>query len=387
MNSRAAVLAIALTITLASCGGGDDAGGDRLTAADCPRAAAVDESYTGRFQGVLRMSDEEELLQLRHGGRPLDAASVCVRTSMPAMAGMDATATGRAVAPGRYRVGLRFAMAGRYRAEVFARQAGRPIAIPLTFKVSPSNAGGSRSATEAMVPLVAGADGTRASAGGLTLHVDRTRAPGRRAVVWRLRVSGARGRTITRFDREQTKLMHLIVVGEDLTGYQHLHPVLHPDGSFTIAVTLPAAGRYRAIADFATKGRRYALGATITARGPAHAVALPAPSPTAGVDGYTVTLAHGGLRAGTAAELAFQVRRAGRPVTALQPYLGAFGHLVALRRTDLAYTHVHPIRRDARAARILFHAEFATRGTYRLFLQFRAGGAVHTAPFTVRVDR
>lgn len=29
-------------------------------------------------------------------------------------------------------------------------------------------------------------------------------------------------------------------------------------------------------------------------------------------------------------------------VTDLKPYVGAFGHLVALRAGDLAYLHVHP---------------------------------------------
>lgn len=48
--------------------------------------------------------------------------------------------------------------------------------------------------------------------------------------------------------------------------------------------------------------------------------------------------------------------------------------------------HIHPIADDRRAGTITFDAEFLTAGTYRLFQQFRAEGAVHTAPFTVDVE-
>ncbi len=45
-----------------------------------------------------------------------------------------------------------------------------------------------------------------------------------------------------------------------------------------------------------------------------------------------------------------KVSRDGEPVNDLQPYLGAYGHLVALRSGDLAYLHVHPERRTPATA-------------------------------------
>ena len=66
----------------------------------------------------------------------------------------------------------------------------------------------------------------------------------------------------------------------------------------------------------------------------------------------------------------------------MEPYLGARGHLVALREGDLAFLHVHPD-----ADRLRFTAEFPSAGRYRLFLQFKAGGRVHTAAFTRQVSR
>jgi hypothetical protein len=113
--------------------------------------------------------------------------------------------------------------------------------------------------------------------------------------------------------------------------------------------------------------------------------ALPAPAATAHSDGFAVRLEHAALRAGREAPLRFTVTRGGRPVRAIQPYLGARGHLVALRQGDLAYLHVHPETHEDAAGAIPFAADFASAGSYRLFLQFRSGGIVHTAAFTVEV--
>src|SRR5205807_8547435 len=108
---------------------------------------------------------------------------------------------------------------------------------------------------------------------------------------------------------------------------------------------------------------------------------LPAPAKTATVDALRVSLSEGAAKAGSESALAFQVTRAGRPV-AVQDYLGAKGHLVALRQGDLAFLHVHPDQ-----DRLRFMAEFPTAGTYRLYLQFKSDGRVHTAAFTQEVSR
>ena len=94
-----------------------------------------------------------------------------------------------------------------------------------------------------------------------------------------------------------------------------------------------------------------------------------------------VRLDEGAARAVAESELRFTVTRDGRPV-AIQDYLGAKGHLVALREGDLAFLHVHPDERSLR-----FEATFPTAGRYRLFLQFQVDGRVHTAEFTQEVGR
>ena len=108
------------------------------------------------------------------------------------------------------------------------------------------------------------------------------------------------------------------------------------------------------------------------------------------VDGYTVSL-NGDLTAGTSSELTISVERDGQPVTTLEPYLGAFGHLVALREGDLAYLHVHaegdePQARDTAGPEIGFAAEAPTADRYLLYLDFQVDGQVHTAEFVIDAE-
>jgi hypothetical protein len=141
-------------------------------------------------------------------------------------------------------------------------------------------------------------------------------------------------------------------------------------------------------ADFtATGGPALTLGADLTVPGQVPAAEpLAADRRTAEVDGYTVELA-GDLVGGGDSELTLTVSRDGQPVTDLEPYLGAYGHLVALRDGDLAYLHVHPHESEVAGPDIEFTAEVPSAGGYRLFLDFRHGGQVHTASFDVTAGR
>jgi hypothetical protein len=224
--------------------------------------------------------------------------------------------------------------------------------------------------------------GLAVSDGGQTLRLARTTAPqGRPTTLAFTIVDDATGRPVRAFDETHERRMHLIVVRRDLTGFQHLHPRMRADGTWTAPVTLPAAGTYRVFADYATGGTPRTLAADLTVDGTATTAPLPAPARTASADGLDVRLTGATPTAGTPATLSFAVTRGGRPV-ALQPYLGARGHLVALRRGDLAFLHVHPEEHA-----LTFAATFPTAGAYRLFLQVRTGGAVHTIPFTLEVGR
>jgi len=223
--------------------------------------------------------------------------------------------------------------------------------------------------------------GLAVSENDLTLDLARHTAHPDTSFRLDFRILGADGRAVRDFDVEHTKRMHLIVVRRDLSGFQHVHPVLRRDGTWTTPLTLPQAGTYRVFADFSVDGKPTTLADDLQVDGDVRSRGLPAPAKAAETDGFHVRLTDGTVRAGEESELAFDVIRNGRPVR-LQDYLGAKGHLVALREGDLAFLHVHP---DAGSLR--FEASFPNAGTYRLFLQFQVAGRVHTAAFTLEVSR
>ncbi|MFI1654176.1 hypothetical protein ACH4ZU_04425 [Streptomyces sp. NPDC020472] len=226
--------------------------------------------------------------------------------------------------------------------------------------------------------------GLQVSQDGYTLALETpTPAVGRSTL--RFSVKDASGRKVTAFTTEHGKELHFIVASRDLNTFRHLHPVKAADGTWTVDADLPAAGGYKAFADFkpAVKGARgVTLGADLSVPGAYAPKPLPAVAPTATVDGYQVRLG-GVLDPGKAGELRLTVTRAGKPVTDLEPYLGAYGHLVALRDGDLAYLHVHP-NEGGPGPDVSFTATAPSAGTYRLFLDFQHEGKVRTAAFTVK---
>jgi hypothetical protein len=154
-----------------------------------------------------------------------------------------------------------------------------------------------------------------------------------------------------------------------------------------VPLDVTEAGSYRVFADFKPSGAdATTLGVDVAAAGTFEPRSFPL-SRVAEVDGYQLRL-DGELIAGTASPVRLTVSKDGVPVTDLQPYLAAYGHLVALRQGDLAYLHVHPegVPGDGRTAsgpEIAFVAEVPSAGGYRLFLDFQHDGVVRTAEFTV----
>ncbi|GAB3669134.1 hypothetical protein GCM10027589_36210 [Actinocorallia lasiicapitis] len=205
------------------------------------------------------------------------------------------------------------------------------------------------------------------------------------------RVLGPDGAPVTAYDVQHDKRLHLISVRRDLSGFAHVHPELAADGTWRVASPLSGPGAYRVYADFKPSGgAAQTLNLDVTVPGAATERPLPAPARTTTVDGYTVTL-DGALKAGATSRLTLEISRDGRPVTDLDPYLGAYGHLVALRAADLSYLHVHPDGepgdgKTAPGPGITFHAEVPATGSYRLYLDFQHQGEVRTAEFTATTD-
>ncbi|WP_181309574.1 hypothetical protein [Nocardioides campestrisoli] len=232
--------------------------------------------------------------------------------------------------------------------------------------------------------------GLTARADGFTLELADPTLPAGPATL-ELTIRTSSGRPLLDYDVAHEKELHLIVVRRDLVGFQHVHPVLdRRTGTWSVEVDL-TPGTWRVIADFVPEGwQQVTLAEDLAVSGRFQPAPPGQERLTDVVDGYRVTLA-GDTAPGAPTELTARIERDGVGVRDLQPYLGAYGHLVALRAGDLGYLHVHPEGQVGTAGEgggpeIRFATEFPTAGTYRLFLDFRVGNTVHTADFTVTAD-
>ncbi|HYI80092.1 MAG TPA: hypothetical protein VEW67_04455 [Thermoleophilaceae bacterium] len=191
------------------------------------------------------------------------------------------------------------------------------------------------------------------------------------------RVVDHQGRTVRDFDVAHERAMHVIAVRRDLTGYQHVHPRQTADGGWAVDVAFPDPGPHRFYADFVVDGTPQTLAADLDVAGDYDATPLPGPARTAAAgDGYEVAVETDG------GERRYTVSKDGEPVDDLEPYLGARGHLVALREGDLAFQHVHPKDAATEGREISFDVALKGAGSHRLFLQFQHDGKVRTAAFT-----
>ena len=225
-----------------------------------------------------------------------------------------------------------------------------------------------------------GHDGQIAAAGDYRIEVDSTVVEPDAPQPFTFRVLDSTGVAVTGFEERHERLMHLIVISNDLIDYAHLHPQLADGGTWTVELPALVPGGYRVIADTVpTGGPDLALTVDLIVPGSATGRPLPEPSDTdtAAVAGLDVTLDLVSSPHGPTAELT--VRRDG-VVVEPDPYLGARGHLVAIDADDLAYLHVHPTDGDGPVS---FAIAEPTPGRYRLFFDFAVDGQVHTAAFTV----
>lgn len=234
------------------------------------------------------------------------------------------------------------------------------------------------------------------------------------------------------------KLMHLFLIeADDPSSLAHLHPAPGADSStFVAALGALPPGRYRAFADVVHEtGFPQTMVAEVhvpPATGPAlvsdpdDAVFTGRPSGARSVlaDGATVTWEdkRDTLETDEDAGLRFTVREPDGSVARLDPYLGMAGHAVVYRTDGEVYVHLHPngtismVAQQAIAQRaptdtavgmlarrlaadtthlshgmaqfsgsLEFPYAFPSAGRYRVWLQFRRGGQVMTAPFDVVV--
>jgi len=231
-------------------------------------------------------------------------------------------------------------------------------------------------------PVEHTSSGLLATEAGYTLVPGGTTLTGAPGEVLTFRIVGRDGAPLIRYVTQHERDLHFVLVSRNLLVYDHLHPTLGPEGAWSVALPALPPAQYHGYANFVPAGAHatVTLGVELLVPGVFTAIPLPETGPVVEVDGYTVRLESAG------SVLTFVVEQDGRPVGDLDPYLGATGHLVAVRASDLRYSHAHPVGgADNRGPKVPFHLELATPGDYRLFLDFSHHAVVHTAAFTFHV--
>jgi hypothetical protein len=235
-------------------------------------------------------------------------------------------------------------------------------------------------------------NGLTGESSGFTFTPVTSALPATKAASFRFRIQAANGTPVTAFEPDQTKLMHFYLIRSDLTGFQHVHPTMAADGTWTAPLGAAQPGSYRAYASFTVKDTTGAAVPLVLSHplmvpgAGAKPTPLPAAAVSTQVDGYTVALDTAQVSAGVDHPLTVAVSEGGQPVTDLQPYLDTYAHLTALHEGDLAFAHLHPqgtVNGDHGGPTLSFAADLPAAGNWRLFLRFQTAGVVHTAAVTL----
>jgi hypothetical protein len=209
----------------------------------------------------------------------------------------------------------------------------------------------------------------------------------------KLNIRDREGKAITNFDVFQEKLMHLIVVSDDLQFFNHLHPELQKDGSFTVETTFPQGGKFTFFSDYKPKGRSERVSVINTeivgAKKVDRNVSL---ETTKTIDNTQASLSFTpqNIEAGKESHLIFNLKdiTTNKPPEDLQPYLGELGHLVILKQssplTKEDYIHAHAMK-NTPTGEIHFMATFPRSGKYKMWGQFNRNGKIVVADFWVEV--
>jgi rRNA maturation protein Nop10 len=227
------------------------------------------------------------------------------------------------------------------------------------------------------------------------------------------------GELIRKFEVVHERRYHLFVISQDMEHFEHIHPELQPDGTWSIDVTLPKAGYYKVLSDFMPSGgaSQFISRPLVTAGYSGDlandsAKLTPDTVSRKSVDDVTASLSYDPavFSTGQYGHLNFFLTdtATGRPITDLQPYLGAFGHTLIMSEDMVDYVHSHPLDILARdnddggptqfmippdadleklrgGPEVTFEGLMPKPGRYRAWTQFRRNDKLYTFAFTFNV--
>lgn len=207
-------------------------------------------------------------------------------------------------------------------------------------------------------------------------------------------IQDATGKPINKFDIFQEKIMHLIVVRDDLQFFDHIHPEYKENGRFEVTANFPESGNYTLFSDYKPAGNKENVSLmNITIPG---TVPLPknlekfTKTKTISDTKVNLNISEKNIKVGQAVTLNFDLKdQKNQPIKDLQPYLGEKGHLVIVKSssplTASDYIHAHAMK-DATDGKVEFHTQFPKPGTYKMWMQFNRNGQIKTADFWVNVE-
>ncbi len=201
------------------------------------------------------------------------------------------------------------------------------------------------------------------------------------------------GQPWTDYSVVNEKLLHLIVISEDMQQYEHLHPDYLGNGDFAVNFTPPIESTYYLYAEFAPSLNSEALASAVVKTSNAPPIGGVPPiseGPRTAVSGrYAVEFkTDQDLQAKTSYPITFTVKdtQTNEVITNFESYLGMLGHLAIIHENKLSYLHVHPTTNGKNGQPLTFSAQFPESGLYRMYLQFKHDGQLNAVAFTVRVQ-
>jgi len=215
-------------------------------------------------------------------------------------------------------------------------------------------------------------------------------------VTLRFKLAAPDGGTVKDLEVVHEKLIHLLMVSADLAWFGHEHPEAAADGSFTLRTTFPHGGSYTLFHDFTSKrdGMQVVpVELAVAGEAPAPVALAPDADGARVVEGCTVKLvAPAPLRSLFNLSLKVRVEQDGQPVTDLEPFLGALGHLIVISEDRRRFVHSHPLGAPPKVGKpagpeVTFGALFPAPGRYKAWVQLQRKGRVLTAPFVFDVVR
>ncbi len=193
-----------------------------------------------------------------------------------------------------------------------------------------------------------------------------------------------KNRQVKNFQLVHERLFHLFVVSQDLQFFLHGHPSLGPGGTFRFDIAFPEPGIYRVLGDFYPEGASPQLVVeSIVVPGAAPpSIQLGADYSAKDAENMQVELVTDPPRpiAGVKTLMFFRLK----PDDGLEPYLGAWGHMLAASDDLIDLMHSHPFLGGG-GPQVQFNMIFPRARTYRIWVQFQRKGVVNTAHFDVPV--